>query len=116
MAAGATTRPRALASTRDPVTRLKRLRLGDFSFQGESASAVRPCLCRRDGLNRIGAECRAARVRRSESGGKRPSLLTAAANVGTAKQTSAPRKTRVAAGGADNGLHRADDDGRLAAA
>ena len=43
-----------------------------------------------------------------------PSLLTAAANVGTAEQTSAPRKTRMAAGGADNGLHRADDDGRLA--
>ena len=43
-------------------------------------------------------------------------LLTAAANVGTAKQTSARRKTRVAAGGADNGLHRADDDGRLAGA
>src|SRR5690349_17903271 len=57
-----------------------------------------------------------ARVRRSESGGKLPSLLSAAANVGTAEQTSAPRKTRVAAGGADNGLHRADDDGRLAAA
>jgi hypothetical protein len=66
--------------------------------------------------HRIGGECRAARVRRTESGGKRPSLLTAAANVGTAKQTSARRKTRVAAGGADNGLHRADDDGRLAAA
>ena len=85
-------------------------------LSGESASGVRPCLCRRDGLNRIGAECRAARVRRSESDGKRPSLLTAAANVGTAKQTSARRKTRVAAGGADNGLHGADDDGRLAAA
>ena len=42
------------------------------------------------------------------------SLLTAAANVGTAKQTSAGRKARVAAGGADNGLHRADDAGRLA--
>jgi hypothetical protein len=52
---------------------------------GESTSAVRRCLCRRDGLNRIGGKCRAACVRRGESGGKRRSLLTAAANVGTAE-------------------------------
>src|ERR1700751_5338083 len=54
-------------------------------------------------------------LRRSESDGDRPSRLAAAANVGTAKQTRASRKTRVAAGGGDNGLHCADDDGRLAA-
>jgi hypothetical protein len=54
------------------------------------------------------------RLRPADGSGRRASLLAAEANVGAAEQTLARRKTRVVAGGADDRLHRADDDGRLA--
>jgi hypothetical protein len=55
------------------------------------------------------------RVQRRQWNTNRSSGLAAAANVGTAEDARARREAGAVAGGADDRLHRADDDGRLAA-
>jgi hypothetical protein len=85
-------------------------------FRPRSSSALAQARVPRIAQSSTRLPRRAVSLAGESASAVRSSLLTAAADVGTAEQTPARRKTRVVAGGADNGLHRVDDDGRLAAA